>query len=185
MLDEKELESEVKQKSDFSETDQTQSVSESGAERKEAKMVRVSAETRSADLEERFAESTSGQRSFPGDIRTEPSKQLVFNSPFSEKNNYLLRVTNVGAHRIGWAIKTNNINRLSVIPPYGVLNRLQWEMLTVSCEPLDYEKELTDRDRITVVWTDAPDAESEFCAEWLTRDDGMICRKNIAIQYNP
>ncbi len=32
----------------------------------------------------------------------EPSQKLVFNVPFSEKKVYHCRVTNLGAHQIGW-----------------------------------------------------------------------------------
>jgi len=48
--------------------------------------------------------------------------QLCFNAPFSEKNVYNVRLTNNGAHRIGWAIKTTNMKRLAVDPPCGVLD---------------------------------------------------------------
>ena len=70
----------------------------------------------------------------PGDIITQPDKkvphlppgvehlQLVFNAPFSEKLVYNVRLTNNGAHRIGWAIKTTNMKRLAVDPPCGVLD---------------------------------------------------------------
>lgn len=46
----------------------------------------------------------------------------MFNAPFSEKLVYNVRLTNNGAHRIGWAIKTTNMKRLAVDPPCGVLD---------------------------------------------------------------
>ena len=52
----------------------------------------------------------------PGDVLTQHDKKIVFNAPFSEKNVYHVRLTNNGAHRIGWAIKTTNMRRIVVDP---------------------------------------------------------------------
>ncbi len=83
----------------------------------------------------------------PGDIRTEPSQKLVFNAPFSEKNVYHCRLTNLGVHRIGWAIKTMNKRRLNVDPPAGELHALESQLMTVSCERVDYVNENMNNDR--------------------------------------
>ncbi len=121
----------------------------------------------------------------PGEIKTEPSQKLVFNAPFSEKNVYHCRVTNLGAHRIGWAIKTTNMRRLNVDPPAGLLDAKESQMMTVSCEPVDYENEDTNNDRVTFEWTNAPEgAAKQFRREWF-QGDGMIRRKNIPIEFNP
>jgi len=84
----------------------------------------------------------------PGDIATQPSNKIVFNSPFDDKRTYhikaspypihssitiivatpilthlsRLQIFNSGGHRIGWAIKTTNARRLGVDPPCGVLD---------------------------------------------------------------
>eukprot|EP01083_Nonionella_stella_P287782 979685_1 len=85
----------------------------------------------------------------PGDIITEPDKKIVYNAPFSEKNAYNIRLTNNGAHRIGWAIKTTNMARLQVDPPCGVLDPKESVMMTVACEPMDFDSENTGNDRIS------------------------------------
>jgi hypothetical protein len=87
----------------------------------------------------------------PGDIITEPDKKIVFNAPFSEKNNYNVRLTNNGAHRIGWAIKTTNSARLNVTPPCGCLDNKENCMLTIACEPIDYGTADTNNDRVLTV----------------------------------
>ena len=121
----------------------------------------------------------------PGDIITEPDKRIVFNAPFSEKNTYNVRVTNNGAHRIGWAIKTTNMARLNVNPPNGCLDAKEGQMLTISCEPLNYGTDDTNNDRITFEWTNAPEgAAKQFRREWF-QGDGMVRRKNLPIEYNP
>ena len=60
--------------------------------------------------------------SMPGDINTEPTAKLVFNAPYSEKHRYNFRLTNLGAKRIGWAVKTTNMKRISIDPPCGCLD---------------------------------------------------------------
>ena len=65
----------------------------------------------------------------PADIITEPDKKVVYNAPFSEKNVYNIRLTNNGAHRIGWAIKTTNMRRLNVNPPCGCLDSKEGELV--------------------------------------------------------
>ncbi len=121
----------------------------------------------------------------PGDIKTEPHAKLVFNAPFAEKNRYHVTIANLGAHRIGWAIKTTNMKRLGVEPPAGVLDPKEQQMLFISQEPFSYETEDTNNDRITFEWTNAPDgAAKTFRREWF-QGDGMIRRKNIPIEYNP
>ena len=123
--------------------------------------------------------------SAPGDIITEPDKKIVYNAPFSEKNVYNIRITNNGAHRIGWAIKTTNMQRLNVNPPCGCLDAKEGEMLTISCEPIDYTQADTNNDRISFEWTNAPEgAAKQFRREWF-QGDGMVRRKNLPIEYNP
>ncbi len=121
----------------------------------------------------------------PGDIKTEPHAKIVYNAPFTEKNRYHLTIANLGAHRMGWAIKTTNMKRLSVDPPAGVLDPKEQQMLFVTCEDFSYETEDTNNDRITFEWTNAPEgAAKTFRREWF-QGDGMIRRKNIPIEYNP
>ena len=121
----------------------------------------------------------------PGDIHTAPNAKIVYNAPFNEKNQYLVRVTNLGAHRIGWAIKTTNAKRLNVNPPAGCLDAKEAVLLQVSCEPFQYENEDTNNDRITVEWTNAPaGAAQQFRREWF-QSDGIVRRKNLPIEYNP
>ncbi len=48
-----------------------------------------------------------------GDIKTEPHAKMAYNAPSSEKERYHLTIAN----RMGWAIKTTNMKRLSVEPP--------------------------------------------------------------------
>ena len=121
----------------------------------------------------------------PGDIITEPDKKVVYNAPFSEKNTYNIRLTNNGAHRIGWAIKTTNMQRLNVNPPCGCLDSKESVMLTIACEPLDYGAADTNNDRVSFEWTNAPEgAAKQFRREWF-QGDGMVRRKNLPIEYNP
>ncbi len=121
----------------------------------------------------------------PGDILTAPDKKIVFNAPFSEKMVYYVRVQNNGAHRIGWAIKTTNMQRLNVDPPAGVLDPKEAQMLNISCEPFDFESENTSNDRISFEWTNSPEgAAKTFRREWF-QGDGMVRRKNLPIEYNP
>ena len=121
----------------------------------------------------------------PGEIKTQPNSKLVFNAPFSEKNRYNLTIANLGAHRIGWAIKTTNIKRLAVDPPAGVLDAKEEQMLFVSQDNFDYDTEDTNNDRVTFEWTNAPDgAAKQFRREWF-QGDGIVRRKNIPIEYNP
>ena len=121
----------------------------------------------------------------PGDIITEPGTKIVYNAPFSEKVAYHVRVTNNGGHRIGWAIKTTNMQRLAVDPPAGVLDPKESVLMAVSREPVDYQSEDTNNDRVTVEWTNAPEgAAKQFRREWF-QGDGMIRRKNLPIEYNP
>ena len=121
----------------------------------------------------------------PGDIITEPDKKVVYNAPFSEKNVYNVRLTNNGAHRIGWAIKTTNMQRLNVTPPCGCLDAKEGVMLTIACEPFDFGAADTNNDRISFEWTNAPEgAAKQFRREWF-QGDGMVRRKNLPIEYNP
>ena len=121
----------------------------------------------------------------PGDIITEPDKKLVYNAPFSEKNAYNIRLVNNGAHRIGWAIKTTNMQRLNVNPPCGCLDEKEKVMLTITCEPFDFGASDTNNDRISFEWTNAPEgAAKQFRREWF-QGDGMVRRKNLPIEYNP
>jgi len=121
----------------------------------------------------------------PGEIITAPGARIVFNAPFSEKNVYNIRVLNDGAHRIGWAIKTTNMQRINVNPPAGVLDAKESAMLTISCEPFDFNGENSGNDRISFEWTNAPDgAAKQFRREWF-QGDGMVRRKNLPIEYNP
>ena len=123
--------------------------------------------------------------SMPGDIKTEPNAKIVYNAPFSEKNVYNIRLTNNGAHRIGWAIKTTNMKRLAVDPPAGCLDSKEGQMLTIACEPFDFGAEDTNNDRISFEWTNAPEgAAKQFRREWF-QGDGMVRRKNLPIEYNP
>ncbi len=83
--------------------------------------------------------------------------EIVFNVPFSEYNRYNLTVANFGAHRIGWAIKSTNMRRLSVVPPAGVLDPKEKQMLIVTRENISYETEDTKNERIIFEWTNAPE----------------------------
>ncbi len=57
-------------------------------------------------------------------------------------------------------------------------------MLTVSCEPFDFNTSDTANDRITFEWTNAPEgALKRFRRHWF-QDDGIVRRKNILIEYN-
>ena len=121
----------------------------------------------------------------PGDIITEPDKKIVYNAPFSEKNVYNIRLTNNGGRRMGWAIKTTNMQRLNVDPPCGVLDPKEAVMMSVSCEPFDFAAENTSNDRISFEWTNTPEgAAKQFRREWF-QGDGMVRRKNVPIEYNP
>ena len=86
----------------------------------------------------------------PGDIKTEPGTKVVWNAPFSEKNVYHIRVTNLGARRMGFAFKTTNGKRLSLEPAAGVLDPKEQTMIAVSCDAFNYESEDTNNDRITI-----------------------------------
>jgi len=139
----------------------------------------------------------------PGDVLTQPDKKIVFNAPFTEKNVYSVRLTNNGAHRIGWAIKTTNMKRIAVDPPCGVLDAKvrsptvtpppptptftlqEGVMLSIACEAFDFGAENTNNDRISFEWTNAPEgAAKQFRREWF-QGDGMVRRKNLPIEYNP
>ena len=121
----------------------------------------------------------------PGNINTQPHAKLVYNAPFSDKHTYHVAVQNDGSQRIGWAIKTTNMQRLQVDPPAGVLDPKESVLLAVSCEPFDFASADTNNDRITVEWTNAPEgAAKQFRREWF-QGDGMVRRKNIPIEYNP
>ena len=121
----------------------------------------------------------------PGDIKTEPNAKIVYNAPFSEKNVYHVRVTNLGARRMGFAFKTTNNKRLSIEPPAGCLDPKESAMVAVSCDAFNYEGEDTNNDRITIEWTNTPEgAAKQFRREWF-QGDGMIRRKNIPCEYNP
>ena len=75
-------------------------------------------------------------------------------------------------------------------------------MMIVRCEPFNTETELNTDDRISIVWTNAPDDTQkvsasltgwlrliypphfqEFRYEWF-QGDGMVRRKNLQIVYN-
>ena len=124
--------------------------------------------------------------SMPGDIKTEPNAKIVYNAPFTEKNVYNVRLTNNGAHRIGWAIKTTNMKRLAV-EPAGRLPRQQGgpdahhRLRALRLR----QSEDTNNDRISFEWTNAPEgAAKQFRREWF-QGDGMVRRKNLPIEYNP
>ncbi|MCP3663708.1 MAG: motile sperm domain-containing protein [Gammaproteobacteria bacterium] len=143
----------------------------------------------------------------PGDIQTEPSTKMVFNSPDSEKNRYNFRLTNLGGKRMGWAVKTTNMARIFIDPPCGCLDAkeavsftrrhpkfmsvcfvlfsaFQQVMMTIAIEPFDYASASTANDRFTIEWTDAPEgAAKKFQREWF-QSDGIVRRKNIPLEYN-
>ncbi len=57
-------------------------------------------------------------------------------------------------------------------------------MLTIACEPFDINTAVTNNDRITFEWTNAPEgAAKQFRREWF-QGDVMVRRKNIPIEYN-
>jgi len=83
-----------------------------------------------------------------------------------------------------------------------VLDVQQEIMMIVRCEPFNTQTELNNDDRISIVWTNAPDDTQkvsasltgwlrliypprfqEFRYEWL-QGDGMVRRKNLQIVYN-
>ncbi|CAJ0961617.1 unnamed protein product, partial [Mesorhabditis belari] len=121
----------------------------------------------------------------PGDIITQPNSKLVFNAPFDNKHTYHIKMISVGSRRIGWAFKTNNIERLNVEPAFGVLDPKESVLVAVSCDAFACGQEDTNNDRITIVWANAPDGAAEqFQREWFQRD-GIVRRKNLPIEYNP
>ena len=121
----------------------------------------------------------------PGDIATQPNAKVVFNAPYDDKHTYHIKIINAGGRRIGWAIKTTNMKRLGVDPPAGVLDPKEAVLMAVSCDAFAFGQEDTNKDRITIEWTNTPDgAAKQFRREWF-QGDGMVRRKNLPIEYNP
>ena len=95
-----------------------------------------------------------------------------------------LQIINTGGHRIGFAFKTTNPQRLNMDPPNGVLDPKESINIAVSCDAFDAATEATNNDRVTVEWTNTPDgAAKQFRREWF-QGDGMVRRKNLPIEYN-
>ncbi|KAL3070153.1 hypothetical protein niasHS_016862 [Heterodera schachtii] len=134
----------------------------------------------------------------PEDIATEPTQKVVFNAPFDKMATawVVVRlgvVTNPGTKRIGYAFNTKRIGsafkttkpkRLNVIPPNGTLGAKKSVKVAITCDAFNPDGEDTEGDRVTVKWTNTPDpAATVFKPEWF-QGDGIVRRKNLAIEYN-
>ncbi|KAL3068210.1 hypothetical protein niasHS_016404 [Heterodera schachtii] len=131
----------------------------------------------------------------PEDIATMPTQKVVFNAPFDNLATCFVRVTNPGTKRIAYAFKTaakrtgcafkpTKPKRINMIPPNGVLGPKKSVNVAVTCDAFDPDNEDTEGDRVTVEWTNTPDpAATVFKPEWF-QGDGIVRRKNLAIEYN-
>ncbi|KAL3068213.1 hypothetical protein niasHS_016407 [Heterodera schachtii] len=131
----------------------------------------------------------------PEDVATEPTQKVVFNAPFDNLATCRVRVTNTGTKRIGYnfktatrragsAFKTTKPKRINIIPPHGVLRPKKSVYVAITCDAFDPDNEDTEGDRVTVEWTNTPDsAATVFKPEWF-QGDGIVRRKNLAIEYN-
>lgn len=57
----------------------------------------------------------------PCDVKTEPALNVVFNAPCCFPQTTCVRLTNLGSKKIGWQLKTNNLDRYGVDPANGVV----------------------------------------------------------------
>ena len=107
---------------------------------------------------------------------------LLFEQKISKFS--FIKVFNSSGHRIGFAFKTTNPQRLNMDPPNGVLDPKEGINIAISCDAFDPAAENTNNDRVTVEWTNTPEgAAKQFRREWF-QGDGMVRRKNLPIEYN-
>ncbi len=120
--------------------------------------------------------------SLPGDILTEPKEHIYFNGPFVGEQSMNIRLRNQGAKAIGWMVKSTNPGRFVIKPTSGKLDTQGDVVLSVKCEPFDYNKDMA-QDRVTVEWTEAPEDADHFSRDWF-HQSRVIRRHVFPIDYN-
>uniref|UniRef100_A0AC35U9M9 Major sperm protein n=1 Tax=Rhabditophanes sp. KR3021 TaxID=114890 RepID=A0AC35U9M9_9BILA len=121
----------------------------------------------------------------PGYLTTAPSTKIVFNGPYDYQIVYYMKITNTAGRRIGWTIKTTNLEKFGIHPSYGVLDPYEGCVVAISCNAFVFGQQDTNYERIVIEWKNTSDGAAKiFNNEWFF-GNGLTRRKNLLIEYNP
>uniref|UniRef100_A0A5S6Q485 Major sperm protein n=1 Tax=Trichuris muris TaxID=70415 RepID=A0A5S6Q485_TRIMR len=100
-----------------------------------------------------------------------------------EREQCVLRLTNLGPHAIAWLAVTTNWRLLDVYPPCGLLRPSESIYAHVCRELVGGRKEGETHDSISVEWIKVDDGLTEFDRSLF---DGNVTlqRQSIVIRYN-
>lgn len=91
--------------------------------------------------------------------QTQSNQKIVFNTDDEEQQTCHLKIINNSDHRLGWAIKTNNVEGLVVNPERGVLDPKEAVLMAVTCDAFDFGQE--DTNNATVEFNSAPEGTAK------------------------
>uniref|UniRef100_A0A5S6QJB2 Major sperm protein n=1 Tax=Trichuris muris TaxID=70415 RepID=A0A5S6QJB2_TRIMR len=120
-----------------------------------------------------------------GEIHLEPQEKMCFNAPFVDTKMQTVAISNMTSKRIGWRAKSSNTTRVTVDPPFGLLEPRQKRLISVTCAPFDAEKESLEDDRITIEYTEVLNPKASRCSDTIFKKGNSTARrKTLKIEYN-